>query len=77
MDDFEEQELSADDILEEERLARDPNMDVLRHQPKLPQDFDPPAASIKDPRTRDLPQDHPSLDSEIDPTEAYDTDELV
>jgi hypothetical protein len=72
-DDFDDdsKDLSADDILEEERIAKDPNQDVMRHQPKLPQDFASPAASQDDPLTRDLPDDHPSLDDGIDPDEKY------
>lgn len=70
-----QQDLSADDILEEERIARDPSMDVLRHPPRLPQDFDPPATPQNDPLTRDLPDDHPALDDGIDATDKYESDE--
>ncbi|MGH7250101.1 MAG: hypothetical protein ACREGC_03935, partial [Minisyncoccia bacterium] len=74
-DDLSVQEPNADDILEEDRNKKDPNLSVLRHQSKLPGDYDSPAASQNDPITRDLPADHPAKDTDMDKTEVYEEDE--
>lgn len=66
---------NADEILEEDRLSKDPNESTLQTQPKLPQDFDSPAASQDDPVTRNLPADHPAMDSDMDKTDVYESDE--
>ncbi len=72
---IEANEESSDNALEDERTSRDPNETVLKTQPKLPQDYDTPAAPQDDPLTRDLPPGHPAEDTDMDPTDVYESDE--
>lgn len=66
-DDTQDQNRSADNALE----PKDDIFNPKRDEPKLPGDYNTPAAPPNDVAGRPIPQDDPSTDAHLDETEVY------